>query len=142
MGTASLLNCVETKFWSSSVCLPFCTLLIATAERKQTWIYSECLFLKSYILSPPKYIFFCAISCNICQQVIEMASSRYESKGFLTKKLRSQHTVVISSLRKENAYLRKTLAEMSRQHAEHYKLVEVNLIKHSSLAAVYQTKAN
>ncbi|KAM8738154.1 centrosomal protein of 55 kDa-like isoform 2-T3 [Acanthopagrus schlegelii] len=56
-----------------------------------------------------------------------MASSRYESKGFLTKKLRSQHTMVISSLRKENAYLRKTLAEMSRQHAEHYKLVELFL---------------
>ncbi|XP_036979828.1 centrosomal protein of 55 kDa-like isoform X7 [Acanthopagrus latus] len=61
------------------------------------------------------------------EQVIEMASSRYESKGFLTKKLRSQHTMVISSLRKENAYLRKTLAEMSRQHAEHYKLVELFL---------------
>ncbi|XP_036979824.1 centrosomal protein of 55 kDa-like isoform X3 [Acanthopagrus latus] len=63
----------------------------------------------------------------LTMQVIEMASSRYESKGFLTKKLRSQHTMVISSLRKENAYLRKTLAEMSRQHAEHYKLVELFL---------------
>ncbi|XP_073338619.1 centrosomal protein of 55 kDa-like isoform X3 [Pagrus major] len=53
-----------------------------------------------------------------------MASSNYRPKGFLTKKLNSQHTMVVSSLRKENAYLRKTLAEMSRQHAEHNKLVE------------------
>ncbi|XP_030297052.1 centrosomal protein of 55 kDa-like isoform X2 [Sparus aurata] len=56
-----------------------------------------------------------------------MASSRYEPKGFLTKRLKSQQTTVVSSLRRENAYLRKTLAEMSRQHAEHNKLVELFL---------------
>ncbi|XP_040905253.1 centrosomal protein of 55 kDa-like isoform X2 [Toxotes jaculatrix] len=49
-----------------------------------------------------------------------MAASKY--KRFLRKK----HTtdMVVSSLRKENAYLKKTLAELSRQHSEHYKLVE------------------
>lgn len=101
------------------------------------------VYFWNHIFCHPQNIsFFCAISCNIWQQVIEMASSRYEPKGFLTKRLKSQQTTVVSSLRRENAYLRKTLAEMSRQHAEHNKLVEVNLIKHSCLSANYQTKAN
>ncbi|XP_070771995.1 centrosomal protein of 55 kDa-like [Enoplosus armatus] len=51
-----------------------------------------------------------------------MASPKY--KGFLRKKLNSKLDVVVSSLRKENAYLKKTLVELSRQHSEHNKLVE------------------
>lgn len=60
-----------------------------------------------------------------------MASSKY--KGFHRKKLNSQLCGVVSNLRKENAYLKTALVELSRQHAEHYKLVEVNLIKQISL---------
>ncbi|KAK2824331.1 hypothetical protein Q5P01_021506 [Channa striata] len=48
-----------------------------------------------------------------------MASSKY--KCFLRKKLNAE---LVSSLRKENAYLKKTLVDLSRQHSEHYKLVE------------------
>lgn len=54
--------------------------------------------------------------------VTEMASPK--CKGFLKKKRSSETDVVISSLRKENFYL-KTLVELSLQHSEHYKLVEV-----------------
>lgn len=134
---------LEAKLWSSSVCLPFCILLIATAGKKNKNGSILNVYFWNHIFCHPQNIsFFCAISCNIWQQVIEMASSRYEPKGLLTKRLKSQQTTVVSSLRRENAYLRKTLAEMSRQHAEHNKLVEVNLIKHSCLSAIYQTKAN
>ncbi|XP_045926886.1 centrosomal protein of 55 kDa-like isoform X5 [Micropterus dolomieu] len=51
-----------------------------------------------------------------------MVSLKY--KGFLRTKLKSELEIVVSSLRKENAYLKKTLVELSRQHSEHYKLVE------------------
>ncbi|XP_026211905.1 centrosomal protein of 55 kDa-like isoform X1 [Anabas testudineus] len=61
-------------------------------------------------------------SCNISEQVTDMASSKY--KVSLRKKLNSELRMVVSSLRKENVYLKKTLVEMSHQHSEHYKLVE------------------
>ncbi|XP_022619216.1 centrosomal protein of 55 kDa-like [Seriola dumerili] len=51
-----------------------------------------------------------------------MASSK--NKSFLKKKRYSEPDVVVSSLRKENAYLKKTLVDLSRQHSEHYKLLE------------------
>ncbi|KAM3605910.1 uncharacterized protein V6R79_006954 [Siganus canaliculatus] len=51
-----------------------------------------------------------------------MASSKY--KGFYRKKLNLELRLVVSSLRKENSHLKKTLAEMTRQHSEHNKLVE------------------
>ncbi|XP_039994734.1 centrosomal protein of 55 kDa-like isoform X4 [Xiphias gladius] len=51
-----------------------------------------------------------------------MASSK--CKGFLRKKRKSELDMVVRSLRKENAYLKKTLSDLSRQHSEHYKLVE------------------
>ncbi|XP_041803571.1 centrosomal protein of 55 kDa [Chelmon rostratus] len=51
-----------------------------------------------------------------------MASSKH--KGFNNKKLNSELGVVVRSLRKENACLKKTLVEFSRQHSEHNKLVE------------------
>ncbi|XP_071336646.1 centrosomal protein of 55 kDa-like isoform X2 [Trachinotus anak] len=51
-----------------------------------------------------------------------MASSKY--KGYLKKKRYSEPHTVVSSLRKENAYLKKSLLELSRQHSEHYKLLE------------------
>lgn len=70
--------------------------------------------------------YFLSVSFNICALVTEMASSKY--KVSLRKKLNSELGIVISSLRKENAYLKKTLVELSRQHSEHYKLVEVNVI--------------
>ncbi|XP_067375773.1 centrosomal protein of 55 kDa-like isoform X3 [Channa argus] len=54
-----------------------------------------------------------------------MASSKY--KGFLRKKLNTELGMVVSNLRKENAYLKKTLVDLSRQHSEHYKLVEMFL---------------
>ncbi len=67
-----------------------------------------------------------------------MASSKY--KGLFRKKLNSELHMVVISLRKENAYLKKTLAELSRQHSEHNKLVEVNLVKLlSQLAKVTHT---
>lgn len=73
-----------------------------------------------------KCTIFVSVSCSICEHVTEMASSKY--KGSLKKKLSSELSMVLSSLRKENVYLKKTLAELSRQHSEQYKLVEVNLI--------------
>ncbi|XP_035519291.1 centrosomal protein of 55 kDa-like isoform X2 [Morone saxatilis] len=51
-----------------------------------------------------------------------MASSK--NKGFLWKKPNSELRMIVSSLKKENAYLKKTLVELSRQHSEHNKLVE------------------
>ncbi|AWP13954.1 putative centrosomal protein of 55 kDa-like isoform 2 [Scophthalmus maximus] len=51
-----------------------------------------------------------------------MASSK--CKGFPRKKRRSEPDIVVSSLRKENAFLKKALLELSRQHSDHYKLVE------------------
>ncbi|XP_059215639.1 LOW QUALITY PROTEIN: centrosomal protein of 55 kDa [Centropristis striata] len=51
-----------------------------------------------------------------------MASSKY--KGSPRKKLNSELEVVVSSLRNENDYLKKTLVELSRQHSEHNKLLE------------------
>ncbi|XP_041865740.1 centrosomal protein of 55 kDa-like isoform X2 [Melanotaenia boesemani] len=51
-----------------------------------------------------------------------MAASKF--KRSLKKKLNSELSVIISNLRKENTYLKKTLAEVSRHHADHNKLVE------------------
>ncbi|XP_076599259.1 centrosomal protein of 55 kDa-like [Chaetodon auriga] len=51
-----------------------------------------------------------------------MASSKH--KGFVSKKLNSELGMVVRSVRKENANLKKTLLELSRQHSEHNKLVE------------------
>ncbi|XP_035027685.1 centrosomal protein of 55 kDa [Hippoglossus stenolepis] len=51
-----------------------------------------------------------------------MAASK--CKGFVRKKRSSEFDMVVSSLRKENAYLKKSLAELSRQHWDHYRLVE------------------
>uniref|UniRef100_A0A3Q2QV19 Centrosomal protein of 55 kDa-like n=1 Tax=Fundulus heteroclitus TaxID=8078 RepID=A0A3Q2QV19_FUNHE len=48
----------------------------------------------------------------------------YKCNRSLRKKLSSDLVKIISSLRKENVYLKKTLAEVSRHHAEHNKLVE------------------
>nr|XP_020458951.1 centrosomal protein of 55 kDa-like isoform X1 [Monopterus albus]XP_020458952.1 centrosomal protein of 55 kDa-like isoform X1 [Monopterus albus]XP_020458955.1 centrosomal protein of 55 kDa-like isoform X1 [Monopterus albus]XP_020458956.1 centrosomal protein of 55 kDa-like isoform X1 [Monopterus albus]XP_020458957.1 centrosomal protein of 55 kDa-like isoform X1 [Monopterus albus] len=56
------------------------------------------------------------------KKVKEMASSRY--KGFHRNMVKSKLAMVVSSLRKENVYLKKTLVELSRQHSEYYKLVE------------------
>lgn len=81
--------------------------------------------------------FFVPASCNVCQQVIEMASSKH--KGFNNKKLNSELGVVVRSLRKENACLKKTLVEFSRQHSEHNKLVEVKLVKQSCFCGIYPT---
>lgn len=72
------------------------------------------------------FIIFMSRSCNISEQVTDMASSKY--KVSLRKKLNSELRMVVSSLRKENVYLKKTLVEMSHQHSEHYKLVEVNVM--------------
>lgn len=74
----------------------------------------------------PKYLkYFVSSLLQYLLQVIEMASSKY--KGFLGKKRTSELDMVVSSLRKENVYLKKTLVEMSRQHSEHNRLIEVNL---------------
>ncbi|XP_019946401.1 centrosomal protein of 55 kDa-like isoform X1 [Paralichthys olivaceus] len=51
-----------------------------------------------------------------------MAASK--CKGFPRKKRSSELDVVVSSLRKENAFLKKSLVGLSRQHCDHYKLVE------------------
>ncbi|XP_078129882.1 cone cGMP-specific 3',5'-cyclic phosphodiesterase subunit alpha'-like [Sander vitreus] len=51
-----------------------------------------------------------------------MASLKY--KGSPRKKPNSELDVIVSSLRKENAYLKKTLVELSRQLSERNKLVE------------------
>ncbi|XP_044069672.1 centrosomal protein of 55 kDa-like isoform X7 [Siniperca chuatsi] len=86
-------------------------------ERTEEWIPEGSLKSQRHDTHQPG-----RVSCNICQQVIEMASPKY--KGFLRKKLNSELDMVVSSLRKENAYLKKTLVELSRQHSEHNKLVE------------------
>ena len=72
---------------------------------------------------------FVSVSRSVCEEVTEMAASK--CKGFIRKKRSSEFDMVVSSLRKENAYLKKCLAELSRQHSDHYRLVEVNLLKHS-----------
>ncbi|XP_039477590.1 centrosomal protein of 55 kDa-like isoform X6 [Oreochromis aureus] len=51
-----------------------------------------------------------------------MAASKY--KRSLKKKLNSELAMVVSSLRKENAYLKRTLAELTHQQSQHNKLVE------------------
>ncbi|XP_072247703.1 centrosomal protein of 55 kDa-like [Leuresthes tenuis] len=51
-----------------------------------------------------------------------MAASK--CKHSLKKKVPSELSVTLINLRKENTYLKKTLAEMSRHHSEHNKLVE------------------
>lgn len=56
-----------------------------------------------------------------------MASPK--QKGSPRRKPIPELDVVVSSLRKENSYLKMTLAELSRQHSEHNKLLEVNLFK-------------
>ncbi|XP_034754837.1 centrosomal protein of 55 kDa isoform X3 [Etheostoma cragini] len=56
------------------------------------------------------------------RRVIEMASLKY--KGSPRKKSNSELDVIVSSLREENAYLKKTLVELSRQHSEHNRLIE------------------
>lgn len=87
-----------------------------------------------------KCIIFVSVACNICQQKIEMVSLKY--KGFLRTKLKSELQIVVSSLRKENAYLKKTLVELSRQHSEHYKLVEVNFsVNQCCFPGIYQHKS-
>ncbi|XP_034059649.1 centrosomal protein of 55 kDa-like [Gymnodraco acuticeps] len=54
--------------------------------------------------------------------VLEMASPK--QKGSPRRKPIPELDVVVSSLRKENSYLKMTLAELSRQHSEHNKLLE------------------
>ncbi|KAM4591940.1 centrosomal protein of 55 kDa-like [Odontesthes bonariensis] len=51
-----------------------------------------------------------------------MAASK--SKHSMKKKVPSELSGTLINLRKENTYLKKTLAELSRHHAEHNKLVE------------------
>ncbi|XP_005914042.1 centrosomal protein of 55 kDa isoform X5 [Haplochromis burtoni] len=54
--------------------------------------------------------------------VTGMAASKY--KRSLKKKLNSELAMVVSSLRKENACLKRTLAELTHQQSQHNKLVE------------------
>ncbi|XP_008284659.1 centrosomal protein of 55 kDa-like [Stegastes partitus] len=51
-----------------------------------------------------------------------MAASKY--KCSLQKKLNSELVMVVSSLKKQDACLKKTLAELSQQHSQHNKLLE------------------
>lgn len=60
-----------------------------------------------------------------------MAASKY--KRSLKKKLNSELAMVVSSLRKENAYLKRTLAELTHQQSQHNKLVEVIMLTLLSL---------
>lgn len=70
-------------------------------------------------------------SCDTCEQVTGMAASKY--KRSLKKKLNSELAMVVSSLRKENAYLKRTLAELTHQQLQHNKLVEVIMLTLLSL---------
>uniref|UniRef100_A0AAQ5ZZR3 TSG101 and ALIX binding domain-containing protein n=2 Tax=Amphiprion ocellaris TaxID=80972 RepID=A0AAQ5ZZR3_AMPOC len=54
--------------------------------------------------------------------VTEMAASKY--KCSLQKKLNSELVMVVSSLKKQDACLKKTLAELSQQHSQQNKLLE------------------
>ncbi|XP_070697685.1 centrosomal protein of 55 kDa-like [Pempheris klunzingeri] len=65
-----------------------------------------------------------------------MASSKY--KVFLNKKHKSELDMVVNSLRKQNAYLKKTLVQMSRQHSEHNKLMERFLLLETVRLQSYQ----
>lgn len=66
-----------------------------------------------------------------------MAFSKY--KGFHKQKLNSEFGMVVSSLRKENAYLKRSLAVLSNYHSEHIKLAEVNSVKLSCFSGFYLT---
>lgn len=66
-----------------------------------------------------------------------MASSKY--KDLFRQKLNSKLRTDVSNLRKENAYLKKALFELSRQHSEHNNLVEVNLVKQPCFSGISPT---
>lgn len=66
-----------------------------------------------------------------------MASSKY--KDLFKTNINSKLRTVVSSLRKENAFLKKTLVELTRQHSEHNRLVEVNLVKQPCFSGIYPT---
>lgn len=67
------------------------------------------------------------VSGNTDEQGTEMASSKYKSPR--KKKLNPESHMSVSNLRKENVNLKKTLVELSRQHSEHNKLLEVNFVR-------------
>lgn len=64
-----------------------------------------------------------------------MASSKY--KSLFKKRLNSKLGTAVSSLQKENAFLKKTLAELCREHSEHNRLVEVNSVTQSCFSYSY-----
>ncbi len=113
----SLKTRFEPVFFLVNCCISLCQKLkgntIATVLNVK--------FLKLCILTTQKYL--CVSVLQFCQRVIRMAFSKY--KGFHKKKLSSELTLIVSSLRKENEYLKKTLEMMSHHQSEHIKLVEV-----------------
>lgn len=64
-----------------------------------------------------------------------MASFKY--KSLMKKRLTSKLGTAVSSLQKENAFLKKTLAELCREHSEHNRLVEVNSVTQSCSSYSY-----
>ncbi|XP_032408803.1 centrosomal protein of 55 kDa-like [Xiphophorus hellerii] len=76
----------------------------------------ETLLLESRQQLPPK-----GEKTTLSSEVIKMTA--YKSNASLKKKLSSELVRIISSLKKENILLKKTLAEVSHHHAEHNKLV-------------------
>lgn len=61
----------------------------------------------------------------LCQQIFQMASSKF--KNLFQKRLNSKLLTTVSGLKKENAFLKKSLTEFLRKHSEHVRLVEVSL---------------
>lgn len=61
---------------------------------------------------------------SLYQQIIPMASSKY--RNLFQKRLNSKLRTSVSSLKKENAFLKTIVTEFFRKHSEHIRLVEVN----------------
>uniref|UniRef100_A0A3B5R275 Centrosomal protein of 55 kDa-like n=2 Tax=Xiphophorus maculatus TaxID=8083 RepID=A0A3B5R275_XIPMA len=77
----------------------------------------ETLWLESRQQLPPK-----GEKTTLSSEVIKMTD--YRSNASLKKNLGLELVRIISSLKKENILLKKTLAEVSHHHAEHNKLVK------------------
>lgn len=61
---------------------------------------------------------------SLYQQIIPMASSKY--RNLFQKRLNSKLRTSVSSLKKENSFLKKIVTQFFRKHSEHIRLVEVN----------------
>lgn len=73
-------------------------------------------------MSKNRSVVFVVIFCS-SESFAEMAASKY--KRSMKTNVSSRLVVALNSLRKENSFLKKTLSELARLHAEQNQLAEV-----------------